>query len=183
MDAVAKTSGVNIASTTNYVVREARFVPCSVAVRRRTWILISLLQERIPCLGNKEASVLLNLMCSGRETDVALHQAFLPESHIPAKSAGQHRGMWSADSGQWNLRRLGDEMSSWLKLEAGAQSHFAWPPSPTARMAAVAGTNCCCAALCFGCCNGTTSVRGAPMRTPDVDIGAKSAFWLEWKAN
>lgn len=39
-------------------------------------------------------------MCSVIETDVTLHQAFLPESHIPAKSAGHHRGMWSVDSEQ-----------------------------------------------------------------------------------
>lgn len=50
------------------------------------------------------------------------------------------------------LHRLGSEISSWLghELEAKSQPHFTWPPSPTAMMATVAGTNCYCGAVyCF----------------------------------
>lgn len=50
------------------------------------------------------------------------------------------------------LHRLGSGISSWPehKLEAKSQPHFTWPPSPTAMMATVAGTNCCYGAMyCF----------------------------------
>lgn len=50
------------------------------------------------------------------------------------------------------LHRLGSGISSWPghKLEAKSQPHFTWPPSPTATMATVAGTNCCYDAMyCF----------------------------------
>lgn len=50
------------------------------------------------------------------------------------------------------LHRLGSGISlrPGHELEAKSQPHFAWPPSPTAVMATVAGTNCCYGAmLCF----------------------------------
>lgn len=83
------------------------------------------------------------------EADALRH--FPPESHIPTRRAGQLSGMCSADSEQKEalLHRLGSEISSWLghELEAKAQPHFTWPPSPTAMMATVAGTNYYCGAV------------------------------------
>lgn len=76
----------------------------------------------------KEVSILNLMAVKQRGEAVALRQAFPPESHIPARRAGQHSGMWSADSEQREalLHRLGSEISSWLghKLEAKAQPHF-----------------------------------------------------------
>lgn len=88
------------------------------------------------------------------EAVVVLRQAFPPESHIPARRAGQHSGMWSVDSEQKEglLHRMGSEISSWLghELEAKPQPHFTWTPSPTAMMATVAGTTCYCGAVYCG---------------------------------
>lgn len=72
-----------------------------------------------------------------------------PESHRAGQSGPgtqEWRGWW------WKLYWLyctgwDLKMSSWrvlISLRANAQPHFAWPPSPTAMMATVAGTNCYC---------------------------------------
>lgn len=63
-------------------------------------------------LENKEVSILNSMAAKQRSEAAALRQAFPPESHIPARRAGQHRGMWSVDSEQREalLHRLGSEI-------------------------------------------------------------------------
>lgn len=124
------------------------------------YAVIASLQEWIPlcfCTWRIKRflfSIWFSLAMKQRSEAAALRH-IPPESHIPARRAGQHRGMWSVDSEQKEalLHRLGSEISLWLghELEAKAQPHFTWPPSPTAMMATVAGTNCYCGAGTWLC--------------------------------
>lgn len=88
-------------------------------------------------------------MFSGSKTKsgaVVLHQTFPPECHIPARREGRSQNRRGA-----YYTRLGYEIPSWLELEGGESPALVFfffflinmtPPSPTALMAAVAGTNC-----------------------------------------
>lgn len=86
-------------------------------------------------------------MFSGSKTKsgaVVLHQTFPPECHIPARREGRSQNRRGA-----YYTRLGYEIPSWLELEGGESPALVFfflinmtPPSPTALMAAVAGTSC-----------------------------------------
>lgn len=105
-------------------------------------------------LENKEVSI-LNLMYSGSETEKwgCCITSSLP-TWIPHTCEESRPIQWNVvgrfrAEGSFFLHRLGSEISSWLghELEAKPQPHFTWPPSPTAMMATVAGTDRYCGAV------------------------------------